>query len=113
MRLAYYRISTNDQSIEAQRHAMGGGFDREYADENVSGGVRAAERLGFAKLLEQVRAGDSLHVFAVDRLGRDAIDVQTNVKALLEMGVVIDIYGLGPIARGVGEIIVAVLSQVA
>ena len=77
MRIAYFRVSTTDQSIEAQRHALGGGFDREYADEGISGGVLAADRPGFAKLLEQVRSGDSVHVYAVDRLGRDALDVQT------------------------------------
>ena len=31
-KLAYYRVSTQDQSIEAQRQAMGGGFDREFKD---------------------------------------------------------------------------------
>ncbi|WP_309645683.1 recombinase family protein, partial [Phenylobacterium sp.] len=77
MRIAYYRVSSRDQSIEAQRHAMGGGFDREFSDEGVSGGVMAADRPGFAKLLDQVREGDTVCFYAVDRLGRDALDVQT------------------------------------
>ena len=45
-RIAYYRVSTGDQSIEAQRKALGGGFDREFADEGVSGGSLAAARPG-------------------------------------------------------------------
>jgi putative DNA-invertase from lambdoid prophage Rac len=115
MRIAYYRVSTGDQSIEAQRVALGAGttFDREFADEGVSGGVMAAQRPGFAKLLELVRSGDEVHVYAVDRLGRDALDVQTTVRRLLEAGVVVHIHGLGPVGRGVGEVILAVLAQVA
>ena len=113
MRIAYYRVSTGDQSVEAQRQAMGGGFDREFSDEGVSGGVMAAERPGFAKLLEQVRAGDIVCVYAVDRLGRDALDVQGTVRRLIRDGVVVDVQGLGPISGDVGELILAVLAQVA
>jgi putative DNA-invertase from lambdoid prophage Rac len=113
MRVAYYRVSTSDQSIVAQRHAMGGQFEREFQDEGVSGGVLAADRPGFAKLLAQIRSGDAVHVYAVDRLGRDALDVQSTVRRLIESGVTVHIHGLGPIGRGVGEIILAVLAQVA
>lgn len=112
MRIAYYRVSTADQSIEAQRHAMGGGFDREFSDEGISGGTLAARRPGFAKLLEVIREGDTVSVYAVDRLGRDALDVQSTVRRLLEMGVTVDVRGLGVIGRGVGELILAVLAQV-
>jgi putative DNA-invertase from lambdoid prophage Rac len=113
MRIAYYRVSTGDQSIEAQRHALGSDFDKEFTDEGVSGGIMAADRPGFAKLLEQVRKGDTVCVYAVDRLGRDALDVQTTVRRLIDKGVTVDIHGLGQIGRGVGEIILAVLAQVA
>lgn len=113
MRIAYYRVSTGDQSIEAQRQAMGGGFDKEFKDEGISGGVMAAERPGFAKLLEQVREGDTVCVYAVDRLGRDALDVQTTVRQLIRNGVTVGVHGLGPIAGDVGELILAVLAQIA
>ncbi|WP_338242228.1 recombinase family protein [Aurantiacibacter hainanensis] len=112
-RIAYYRVSTNDQSIEAQRKVMGGPFDQEFSDEGVSGGVMAANRPGFAAMLDKVRKGDTVHVYAVDRLGRDAIDIQTTVRNFIENGVTLYVHGLGPIAQGVGEIILAVLAQVA
>lgn len=112
-RIAYYRVSTFDQSIEAQQHALGGSFDAEYSDEGVSGSVVAKNRKGFGALLSYIRPGDSLHVYAVDRLGRDAIDVQTTVRALLDKGVEVHIHGLGVISNGVGELILAVLAQVA
>jgi putative DNA-invertase from lambdoid prophage Rac len=112
-RIAYYRVSTGDQSIEAQRQALGGRFDREFSDEGVSGSVLAANRPGFSALLSYVREGDTVSVFAVDRLGRDALDVQSTVRSLLEKGVTVDVHGLGAIGRGVGELILAVLAQVA
>lgn len=112
-RLAYYRCSTSDQSVEAQRQALGGHFDREFIDQGVSGATMAAKRPGFAALLEYARDGDIVYLAAVDRLGRDALDVQSTVRALIERGVTIDIKGLGPVGRGVGELVVAVLSQIA
>ena len=112
-RIAYYRVSTNDQSIEAQRAALGGGFDQEFSDEGVSGATLAASRPGFSDLLAKVRSGDALYVYAVDRLGRDALDVQATVRRLIEMDVTVHVHGLGPIGRGVGELILAVLAQVA
>lgn len=113
-RIAYYRVSTGGQSIEAQRQALGGGFDREFTDEGVSGAIMAADRPGFAKLMNYVREGDTVFVAALDRLGRDALDVQATVRRLLDMGVTLDVKGLGAIGgRGVGELIVAVLAQIA
>ena len=111
--IAYYRVSGADQSIEAQRHALGGEFDREFSDESFSGAVAATKRPGFAALLSYVREGDTIHVYAVDRLGRDALDVQSTVRDLLEKGVTVEVRGLGAIGRGVGELILAVLAQVA
>ena len=112
-RIAYYRVSTSDQSIDAQRHALGGGFDQEFCDEGVSGGTMAASRPGFAEMLTKLRPGDTLYVYAVDRLGRDALDVQATVRRLIEKGVTVHVHGIGPIGRGVGELILAVLAQVA
>lgn len=113
MRIAYFRVSTTDQSIEAQRHAMGGTFDREFSDEGVSGGTMAADRPGFSKLMEMVREGDTVCVYAVDRLGRDALDVQATVRRLIKAGVTVDVRGLGVLAGEAGELILAVLAQVA
>lgn len=112
-RIAYYRVSTGGQSIDAQREALAGPFDREFSDEGVSGASLAASRPGFSKLLSYVREGDTLCVYALDRLGRDALDVQSTVRRLLEEGITLDVRGLGPIGRGVGELIVAVLAQIA
>lgn len=112
-RIAYYRVSTENQSIEAQRKALGGNFDKEFTDEGVSGATLAKDRQGFAALLTYVREGDTIYIAAIDRLGRDALDIQATVRSLIAKGVTIDVLGLGPIAKGVGELVVAVLAQIA
>ena len=113
--IAYYRVSDSSQSIQSQKAALTHAklIEHEFADEGVSGAIPAADRPGFAAMLSYVRQGDTLHVYAVDRLGRDAIDVQTTIRALIQKGVTVEINGLGPIGKGVGELIVAVLAQVA
>jgi len=112
-KLAYYRVSTDEQSIEGQRASLGGGFDKEFSDEGVSGAIPAANRPGFASLLDYVREGDTVNIAAIDRLGRDALDIQATVRKLIDKGVTVDVLGLGPIGKGVGELIVAVLAQIA
>lgn len=112
-RVAYFRVSTLDQSIEAQRDALGDGFDEEFIDEGVSGATMAADRPGFGKLLGHLRRGDTLCVYSIDRLGRDALDVQATVKALIDKGVTVNVRGLGPISGDAGKLIVAVLAQMA
>jgi putative DNA-invertase from lambdoid prophage Rac len=112
-RIAYYRVSTGDQSIEAQRNALGGNFDQEFTDAGVSGGTLAASRPGFGELLAKVRSGDTVHVYAVDRLGRDAIDVQSTVRQLMSLGAQVHVHGLGTLGGETGELILAVLAQVA
>lgn len=116
--IAYYRVSTTDQSIEAQRNILTNTldtkkFDKEFYDEGISGAVPAASRNGFKALLEYVREGDTIYVYSVDRLGRDALDVQSTIRSLLNKNVSLVIHGLGMIGKGVGELIIAVLAQVA
>ena len=112
-RISYLRVSSFDQSVEAQRNALGSGFDKEFIDEGVSGAILAKDRPAFGELLSYVREGDSVSLYAVDRLGRDALDIQSTVRHLLNKGITIEVLGLGQIGRGVGELILAVLAQVA
>lgn len=111
-RLAYYRVSTEGQSIDAQRAALGGGFDREFQDV-VSGAVLARQRQGMSDLLAYARAGDTVCVYAIDRLGRDSIDIQTTARSLLGRGVALHVHGIGPIAGEPGRLVLALLAQLA
>lgn len=71
------------------------------------------DRPGFAALMNYVRDGDTVYLYAIDRLGRDALDIQTVIRSLIARGVTVDVVGLGPIGKGVGELVVAVLAQIA
>lgn len=87
--IAYTRVSTSEQSTAAQRAGLAELYsvDRWYEDAGVSGAVKALERPGFAALVAYVREGDTVVVSAVDRLGRDTIDVLSTVQALQAKGV--------------------------
>jgi putative DNA-invertase from lambdoid prophage Rac len=64
-------------------------------------GVMAASPPGFGKIMGPIRSGDTFQIYAIDRLGRDALVFQSTVRRLLQAGVAVDIYGLGQIGRGV------------
>lgn len=87
--IGYIRVSTGEQSVESQRHSIEQTHKVEewFSDEGVSGAVKALERPGFSELFKFVRKGDTLIVPAVDRLGRDTIDVLTTVETLRSKGV--------------------------
>lgn len=88
---AYCRVSTTEQTTENQVIAIAkAGYDVEehrVISETISGSVKAMDRPEFARLVDRLESGDSLVVLKLDRLGRDAIDVQQTVQALGEMGV--------------------------
>lgn len=113
----YLRVSTKDQTIESQRTALGitDATDPEevFMDEGVSGSIDALDRPGFAKCAGHLRKGDTLKVYALDRLGRNAIDVQKTFKLLVGKGVIVDVHGMGVIAGDVGTLLVTILSGVA
>ena len=112
-RIAYFRVSTTGQSIEAQRAELGGNFDREFLDIGVSGAVLARQRPAMAELLDYARSGDTVFVYAVDRLGRDSIDIQQTVRDLDNKGVALHVHGIGPIAGEAGKLVFALLAQLA
>jgi len=68
MLIGYVRVSTSDQNLNLQKEALLKiGCERIYEDE-ISGTIK--ERPGLNKTLEMLRAGDTLVVWKLDRLGR-------------------------------------------
>lgn len=113
-RIAYYRCSTRDQSVEHQRHALGGSFDREFEDVAVSGATTAAQRPGFMRMLDFMREGDEVWITAIDRLGRDSIDIQQTFRDHFQAkGVRLWVQGLGYIEGEIGTFILTLLTQIA
>ena len=68
MLIGYARVSTQDQNLDLQRAALAqAGCERVVEDK--AGGTRE-DRPGLANALDLLRAGDTLVVWKLDRLGR-------------------------------------------
>lgn len=114
--VAYYRVSTKEQSIENQRIELEKIYhiDKDFSDNGVSGSVKASERPEFLAMLAYVREGDTLVTVDIDRLGRDAIDVQQTIARLKEIGVNIIITRLGVnLNSDAGELLITIMSKIA
>ena len=116
---AYLRCSTEEQATDNQlREIEAAGFNierRRVTAELISGSVPAAQRPGFAKLLDKVETGDVLVVSRLDRLGRSAMDVRTTVERLAELGVRVHCLALGGVdlTSAAGKMTMQVLGAVA
>lgn len=116
---AYCRVSTGDQTTDNQiREIEGAGFKVEpkrIIAETVSGSVAAAERPGFAKLLDRMEAEDVLLVTKLDRLGRNAMDVRATVERLAGDGVRVHCLALGGVdlTSPAGKMTMGVIAAVA
>jgi putative DNA-invertase from lambdoid prophage Rac len=114
----YGRVSTKDQTTENQRReieAAGYTTDYWYADEGVSGKVSAAQRPQFAKMLSQIRDGETLVVTKLDRLGRDAQDIGATIKALAARRIMVVVLQLGKLdlTSAAGKLMLNMLAAVA
>ena len=85
MRFGYTRVSTVAQTLHQQHDALkAAGASKIYSD--TMSGARD-DRPGLAALMDQLRAGDTVVVWKLDRLGRNMLHILETVKALTEMGV--------------------------
>ena len=78
--LGYARVSTADQSLDAQRNRLrGAGAIRIFTD--VASG-KSSERPGLSELIDHARPGDRLCVTRLDRLGRSLRELLKTVDGL-------------------------------
>ena len=85
MLVGYARVSTPGQDFQLQKDALKhAGCERVYED--VASGAKAA-RPGLAEALDYVRAGDTLVVWRLDRLGRSLSHLIEVVRDLSGDGV--------------------------
>ncbi len=91
--ILYARVSTAGQTIAHQRsqaEAAGFKIDAVVADEGISGiQTTLAERPEGKRLFDLLRAGDTLVVRWVDRLGRNYADVSDTIREFMRRGVVV------------------------
>ncbi len=85
MLIGYARVSTVDQKLDLQDDALTrAGCERIFTD---TGGGAGAERAGLEQALAFVRAGDTLVVWKLDRLGRSLRHLIETLAALRDRGV--------------------------
>jgi putative DNA-invertase from lambdoid prophage Rac len=115
----YCRVSTTDQTVENQILEISqAGFKiepRRIVSETVSGSVAANQRKEFAKLKDRLETGDILVVTKIDRLGRDALDVNTTIKQLESIGVKVHCLALGgtDLTSAAGQMIMQIVAAFA
>ena len=114
----YGRVSTREQTVENQRREVetaGYCIDYWYADEGVSGKISASQRPQFAKMLGQIRDGETLVVTKLDRLGRDAQDVGATIKLLAIRRIEVIVLQLGKLdlTSAAGKLMLTMLAAVA
>ncbi|WP_232435966.1 recombinase family protein [Burkholderia ubonensis] len=91
------------------------GDKRRVIEEAISGSTVTAERQGFRKLLESMEEGGVVVVTKLDRLGRNAMDVQTAVQMLADVGIRVHCLALGGVdlTSAAGRMTMGVLTAVA
>jgi len=83
--IGYIRVSTNDQNTDLQRIALKSADCELIFEDKISGKTR--DRPGLKKALRTLRAGDTLIVWKLDRLGRSMRHLVTLTEELRERGV--------------------------
>ena len=83
--IGYARVSTQDQNLELQTEALKKAGCKKIFEDRASGS--RAERIGLAQARENLRAGDTLVVWKLDRLGRSVKQLVDLVGELQKEGV--------------------------
>ena len=85
MKIGYARVSTRDQHLELQLDALSRAGCEVIYQEKASGAL--ATRVELEKLLLQLRPGDTLYIYKLDRLGRSLKNLLELVADLQRRGV--------------------------
>lgn len=86
MNIGYARVSTDEQNLELQIHALqAAGCEAVFEDRGISGA--AVERPGLRDALAHARKGDVLVVWRLDRLGRSLPHLVEVINGLRASGV--------------------------
>ena len=88
--LGYARVSTTGQDLDAQLTALAeAGVDTERVFTDKLSGSANSRRPGLAAMLAYARAGDTVVVTAIDRLGRSVAEVTQTIADLGEQRILL------------------------
>lgn len=83
--IGYARVSTGDQNLDLQKNALFRSECELIFEEKASG--KNAKRPGLKRAIRRLKAGDTLVVWKLDRLGRSVRDLITLVSELQQKGI--------------------------
>lgn len=112
--IGYARVSTNDQNNESQiDRLLHFGVEPAAIFQDKASGKNMA-RPGWKNCWKELRDGDVLVVTAIDRLGRDLIEVVQTVKALHDKGADLKVLSMDLDTRtATGRLIFAIIAAMA
>jgi DNA invertase Pin-like site-specific DNA recombinase len=84
VKIGYARVSTQDQNLELQLKALKKAGCHKIFREKVSGFNR--QRPEFERMLDQIRPGDTVMVWKLDRLARSTRDLLNTMETINEAG---------------------------
>jgi DNA invertase Pin-like site-specific DNA recombinase len=84
MRIGYARVSTPEQNLDLQLRALKKSGCKRIFQEKVSSTGR--KRLEFLRMLDQIREGDTIIVWKLDRLARSTRELLETVETIGEAG---------------------------
>jgi DNA invertase Pin-like site-specific DNA recombinase len=84
MKIGYARVSTLEQNLDLQVRALEKAGCKKIFREKVSAASR--ERPQFQRMLDQIRTGDAIVVWRLDRLARSTRDLLDTMEAIREAG---------------------------
>lgn len=84
MKIGYARVSTMEQNLDLQLQALKKAGCQKIYREKVSGATR--QRPEFQRMLDQIRVGDVIVVWKLDRLARSTRDLLETIETIQEAG---------------------------
>ena len=119
---AYIRVSTKDQNLDRQIISMQKYISdpRDIFSDKLSG--KNFERPGYQSLKYTLRAGDTLYIHSLDRLGRNKKEIKQEFLDLTDKGVTIRVLDIpttlmdyskfGPLQKSIMEMVTQILIEV-
>lgn len=84
MTIGYARVSTVEQKLDLQLQALKKAGCQKIFREKISGAIR--QRPEFQRMLDQIRKGDVIVVWKLDRLARSTRDLLETMETIRESG---------------------------
>lgn len=111
MRIGYARVSTRDQNPALQLEALEqAGCEKIYQEKKSAFKYRPE----LIRVLEELRAGDVLYVWSLDRLGRSMKEIRTNIDLILDKDAnLIDITHNINTSTSSGKLLIPIFSMLA